>query len=107
LINDYRIAPVSVSSGNEVYPSEADEEHAYATVTSDCFYVPAMELAQKLGQVRTNNVVMLGALAALLPVSADVWLRVVAERVPERFRELNQRAFESGRAYLAARLQRT
>jgi indolepyruvate ferredoxin oxidoreductase, beta subunit len=102
LINDYRISPVSVSSGSDTYPSEADEDSVYGAAVPQRVYVPAIRLAQELGQARTNNVVMLGALAAWLDVPEEVWLRVIAERVPERFVALNQKAFATGRAFMAA-----
>jgi indolepyruvate ferredoxin oxidoreductase, beta subunit len=101
LVNDYRISPVSVSSGNDSYPAEADEANVYGGAIQPPIYVPAMRLAQELGQARTNNVVMLGALASLLDVPEEVWLRVIAERVPERFVALNQQAFAVGRAFMA------
>ncbi len=102
LINDYRIVPVSVSAGNEVYPSAEDEERAYSGIIGRRVYVPAMSLAQELGQARVNNVVMLGALSALLDVPESTWLTVISGRVPERYVALNKRAFSAGRAYIVA-----
>jgi len=99
LINDYRIAPVSVTSGTDLYPSAVDEEKAYADI--EHYYIPAMDIAQKIGNARANNVVLLGALSALLDVPEKVWLDAIALRVPERFVALNQKAFAVGRAFLA------
>jgi indolepyruvate ferredoxin oxidoreductase, beta subunit len=98
LINDYRIAPASVTSGQDNYPSEAEEAVAYAANLRAC-YVPAMTMAKELGQVRVNNVVMLGVLAAFLDAPEPVWREVLASRVPARYIELNARAFAAGRAY--------
>jgi indolepyruvate ferredoxin oxidoreductase, beta subunit len=104
LINEYRIMPVSVSAGNTQYPTEAEELSAYARAgINNLIYVPAMTIAQDLGQVRTNNVVMLGALSSLLPVPAEIWHRVIASRMPARLVALNQRAFEAGRDYTLTR----
>jgi len=102
LINDYRISPVSVSSGNDVYPTEEDEAAAYAGSIDRCVYVPAIDIAQGLGNARVNNVVMLGALSTFLPLDEDAWLDVIAGRVPERFVALNRDAFMAGRAHLVA-----
>jgi indolepyruvate ferredoxin oxidoreductase beta subunit len=102
LINDYRIVPVSVSSGDDLYPTDEDEQRAYQGLAGRCTYVPAMRLAQELGQPRVNNVVMLGALSALMGIPEPLWLGVVAARVPQRYVELNQRAFSSGRAFMSA-----
>ncbi|OGO06099.1 MAG: hypothetical protein A2Y73_01930 [Chloroflexi bacterium RBG_13_56_8] len=99
LINDYRIAPISVSSGNDIYPSDADEEKAYASATVHRYCIQAMEMARELGQVRVNNVVMLGTLSAFLDVPEDVWLEVISSRVPERYGEINRKAFALGRTH--------
>jgi len=99
LINDYRISPVSVTSGADVYPTPADEERAYAGIAHH--YIPAMAIAQELGNARANNVVLLGALSALLDVPEQVWFGAIAARVPERFVALNQKAFAAGHAFLS------
>ena len=105
LINDYRIAPVSVSSGKDIYPSEAEEEAAYAGAIQNRFYVPAIDMAKNLGNARYNNIVLLGALSVLLDVPKEIWTRVIAKRVPERHVEPNQKAFHAGREYMIAQLR--
>jgi len=109
LINDYRIAPVTVASGSKIYPSEVDEELAYASVVrsvcgDNCIermYVPAVAIAQEMGNSRVNNIIILGALSALLPdVPEELWLEVISERVPSRYVQLNRTAFTTGRAYM-------
>jgi len=103
LVNDYRISPVSVSSGNDVYPSDEDERRAYRTIADRVHLVPAMEIAKGLGNARVNNVVMLGVLSAFMDLDADVWLDVIAQRVPQRFIELNREAFAAGRRSILAK----
>lgn len=103
LIGDHRIPPVSVSSGSQVYPSQAQEEAAYAGANQRPVYVPSVDRAREIGQVRVHNVVMLGALSAFLDVPDQVWLEVISRRVPECYKELNREAFFAGRAYVARR----
>lgn len=63
--------------------------------------VPATRLAESLGRRIVANVVMLGALAAVWPaVSKEALLKAVLAAVPPHTRELNQRAFEAGYAYV-------
>ncbi|MEK6574749.1 MAG: 2-oxoacid:acceptor oxidoreductase family protein, partial [Chloroflexota bacterium] len=46
---------------------------------------------------RIANVVMLGAMSVLVPqVSKEAWLATLDERIPEKHRALNLKAFESG-----------
>jgi len=68
-------------------------------------YVPAMGLAAEVGNVRVNNVVLLGALSSLLDMPQEVWLDIIARRVPERYIELNRRAFAAGREHMLAALE--
>ncbi|MBM3187160.1 MAG: hypothetical protein FJZ90_00370 [Chloroflexi bacterium] len=105
LINDYRVIPVSVTTGAGTYPTEEDEARAYAALKSPPTYVPAIEIASAVGSARVNNVVMLGALSAFLDVPEEVWLRVISRRVPERFISINQRAFSSGRLHALTHLR--
>jgi len=104
LVNDYCIMPVAVSAGNDLYPPAEQQAKALAGAAGRWFLVPANTLAQELGNARINNVILLGALAALLDVPEALWLEVIAQRVPQRFVALNQQAFAAGRAFLAQRL---
>jgi indolepyruvate ferredoxin oxidoreductase, beta subunit len=100
--NDYCIAPIAVSSGNSRYPTPQQEDETYAGAFARRVVVPAIALAQELGNPRVNNVVLLGALAALLDVPAAVWVEIIAERVPARFVALNRQAFDKGHAFVLA-----
>jgi indolepyruvate ferredoxin oxidoreductase beta subunit len=105
LVNMEAIEPLTVTSGDAVYP---DDEHLFAAVaqvTTQAAYIPGPELAAKVGNPRTANVVLLGALSALMErqaadgmqVPVDTWLSVIIERVPAKYVDLNKRAFEAGR----------
>jgi indolepyruvate ferredoxin oxidoreductase beta subunit len=59
--------------------------------------LPASQCARDLGDGRMANVIMLGALSALLALPDDVWKETLQERVPARYRESNLRAFEIGK----------
>jgi len=98
LVNDYVIAPLSVSSGNDKYPDDRRIKAILSAVTPHYYFVPAVALAEGLGNPRVNNVVLLGALSHFFPdVNQDIWLEAIRERVPAKFVELNQRAFLVGR----------
>jgi indolepyruvate ferredoxin oxidoreductase, beta subunit len=89
-----------------VYPSQEDQDAIYGPLVERVHYVPAIDLAQELGNPRVNNVVMLGALSSLLDVPEEVWLEVISERVPERYIALNRRAFAVGREHMHVALAR-
>jgi indolepyruvate ferredoxin oxidoreductase beta subunit len=97
LVNDQAIPPVAVSSGGAEYPSDERFLAAFKAVTDKVYLIPSLQVAQEVGSARVNNVVMLGALSALLDVDAAVWRAAIEERVPSKYVEMNLRAFERGR----------
>jgi indolepyruvate ferredoxin oxidoreductase beta subunit len=95
LVNDHEIVPGSAANAAERYPHQAIDflrEKGLRVVA-----LPASQCAKDLGDGRVANVVMLGALSALLPhIAGDVWRVALSERIPEKHRALNLKAFESG-----------
>ena len=69
-------------------------------VPKNLFYyeVPAMELAQALGNIKFQNSVVLGALAALLEamIKKESLKSAISENVPPKTIEKNVEAFEAG-----------
>jgi len=95
IVNSQKILPPSVARGQAEYPVDVLDnltERGIVVVSVDAF-----DLAREVGEVRTANVVMVGAMSAFLPVDPDVYEDVIRARVPERFRDANLRAFETGR----------
>ena len=56
-----------------------------------------MELAEQAGDMRTVNVVLIGALSLYLDISQDLWQQAIKSMVPEKFLDLNLKAFKLGR----------
>ncbi len=96
IVNTQRILPPSVATGQAEYPAEVLNN----LTERDIVVVPvdAFDLAREVGEVRTANVVMVGAMSAFLPVDPAVYADIIRARVPERFRDVNLRAFEAGRS---------
>jgi indolepyruvate ferredoxin oxidoreductase beta subunit len=98
VVGDLGILPLSVSSGDDIYPDDEQVQRALSQVTDDYHFIPSIRLAEELGNARAHNVVLLGALSTFLDdVSPVLWLQSIEERVPKRFIELNRRAFQAGR----------
>jgi indolepyruvate ferredoxin oxidoreductase beta subunit len=100
LINDHVIVPVTVTTGNAVYPSKEQIVNSLRLVTPDITFVPGVTIAKELGNARANNVVMLGMLSGWLDVDMSIWQQTIAERVPPRYKEINLQALERGRKYI-------
>jgi 2-oxoglutarate ferredoxin oxidoreductase subunit gamma len=67
-----------------------------------CYGIPAMEIAHSLGNVKYQNSVVLGALAALLEsmIKKESLKSAVSENVPSETIERNIEAFEAGWAHI-------
>jgi indolepyruvate ferredoxin oxidoreductase beta subunit len=101
VVNQQAIAPITVSAGSALYPSMDTLRSALAQVTERVYWAPALDIARALGNDKVTNVVLLGALSALLDVPERGWLKAIESRVPARFLQLNQQAFQRGREALA------
>lgn len=97
LINTYPVFPVTVALGSSAYPLEQVTTYLQ-NLPVQIQFIDGFKLATEAGNFKTVNAVMLGALAATgrLPVSKEQLREALLELVPERFREINERAFELG-----------
>ena len=68
IVNQHTIEPITVTSGGASYPTEEALREVYAQLTERLYVVPGPGIAQELGNARTANVVLLGALSTLLEV---------------------------------------
>lgn len=92
------VLPSMVAAGFEEYPSidslvEAVHSKSHNVVTLD-----ATKLAIEAGKAVAANAVMIGAVAAMrdFPLSREQLRNALIESVPERFRDLNLKAFDLG-----------
>jgi indolepyruvate ferredoxin oxidoreductase, beta subunit len=97
VVNRQAILPITVTSGGAHYPTEEQVRAVYSAVTDRLHVVPGEAIAQELGNARVANVVLLGALSALLDLPPDIWLQVIEARVPPKHLEVNREAFTRGR----------
>ena len=98
LVNDYEIIPASVAGAEQLYPHQSIEYLKEKNLK--VFSLPASEMARDLGDGRMANVVMLGGLSNLLPISLQVWKKTLRLRIPKRYLESNLKAFARGREEL-------
>ncbi len=97
LVNQQRIPPMSVTVGDAVYPADEDILAAVHACTDDVTLVEGLATAERLGNPRLANTVLLGTLSTRLDVPPETWLAVIERRVPPKYVELNREAFWEGR----------
>lgn len=96
IVNRQAIAPITVTVGGTPYPDDAALEKAFSQAEANLYWVSGEELAKEAGNIKAANVVLLGAIATLLPLPKEVWWTCLERRIPQKFLELNRRAFELG-----------
>ena len=99
IVNSQQIKPPSVAMGQIPYPADVLDNitsQGIQVVTVDAF-----DIARDAGEVKAANVVMVGAMSAFLPMDAEVYENIINTRIPERFREVNLKAFAAGRKITA------
>jgi indolepyruvate ferredoxin oxidoreductase beta subunit len=83
--------------GQASYPHDAPE--ALRRAVGAVSVVPAAKIAEELGNIRVQNLCLLGALARLLALENADWDARIAAAVPPRTVELNRLAFARGYAF--------
>lgn len=94
VVNTQRILPMPVITGARKYPEDIlDELNARA---GKVVAVDALAVAEELGELRSVNVVMLGALAAHLGMPFESMDAALKAAVKPKLYEINRRALERG-----------
>lgn len=97
IVNNYEQPPLSVSLGQELYPSDNEIASVLKRQTDCVYFVDGTGRAKELGNVRTLNIFMLGCFSVFAPLEAGTWRESITRRMPDNIREINLTAFEAGR----------
>ncbi|WP_459128912.1 indolepyruvate oxidoreductase subunit beta [Guggenheimella bovis] len=93
VVNDFEIPSAPVLSGAKDYPQGINE---YLKENFDTLLLDAGRLAEELGNIKTMNVIMVGAMAKALNLPDVDWEQCIRENVKEQFFDINKKAFEVG-----------
>jgi len=96
VLNDLLLPPPSADRAE--VPSKQDCLASANEHTQTVVVVEGEELAQQVGNIRTINTAVVGAAAALLPISVDSWQQAIEQSVPAGTAEVNWQAFGLGYA---------
>ena len=100
VVNTQRILPPAVATGQVLSPEGSLEELKDRGI--NVVAVDAFSVAREIGELRTANVVMVGAMSIFLAVSPGIFLDVIDSKVKEQFRDVNKKAFNAGRELVNA-----
>ena len=93
IVNDQRIDPMPVITGNTSYPDNIEKKLAEAY---DVTVVDALSLATRAGNIKAVNVALIGVMAKTSEITYEAWIRALESTVPEKFIEANRKAFDLG-----------
>lgn len=93
VINDFEIPSVPIQQGIAKYPEGILDELVHKAKVS---VFKAGEIAAQLGNSKTMNVVLLGALVKVMDIPGINWEEVIKSDVKKGFEEINIKAFRAG-----------
>ena len=94
IVNTQCIDPMPVITGAAQYPENLIakmEEKGVDVVAAD-----ALSLAEQAGSVKAVNVVLIGVMAKRMSLSKEDWMETIRATVPQKFIDMNLKAFELG-----------
>jgi indolepyruvate ferredoxin oxidoreductase beta subunit len=99
LVNTRPIYPLDVTSGNEKYPQMDEIKKSLEGLFRKVYYIPATEMAMKMGSSILGNTIIVGALLGLdiLTLSMEEFRQTLSKNFSEKRLEKNLQALEEGR----------
>lgn len=93
IINDYQIPSAPILAGKTDYPRKIGETIAGKVDTS---IIKAADIATKIGNARTMNIVLLGALVKGLQLTDIDWESAIRDNIKPELADINIAAFKAG-----------
>ena len=94
LTNTQKTNPMPVITGAAEYPENLEEKLRALDIRLEA--VDALSAAREAGTTKAVNLVLLGCLSKHFDFPAEEWIEAIAQSVPERFLEMNKKAFQLG-----------
>ena len=95
ITNTQQINPMPVITGAAQYPGSLVDKMENSGIAVEA--VNALELAEQAGSAKAVNLVLMGRLSQYFDFTLDDWQQAIRESVPEKFFEMNLKAFALGR----------
>ncbi len=95
IANTQQINPMPVITGAAKYPEALSDKMKEKGIDLDAF--DALKLAEEAGSSKAVNIVLMGRLSNYFDATVEEWMKAIEESVPEKFLEMNKKAFALGR----------
>lgn len=93
IVNDQQMNPMPVITGAATYPEDIAKK---LSAKVDLTVVDALSKAEEAGTSKAVNVVLIGVMAKNTDIAYEKWVEVIKSTVPEKFLEVNLKAFDLG-----------
>jgi len=108
ILNTRKVSSIDVNVGVAEYPSIEEIIESLRKLNARVVYHDFTKIAEDVGSPRLMNVVVLGAFAGVaeseLPFTVEDLKTAIRNRVPQRWVELNLRAFDAGYEFSKSRV---
>lgn len=95
IINNQRINPTNINIKTRNYPENIEE--ICNRFSQNIFFIDALKIAERIGNTKTVNVIMLGVLSRYLSLKENIWFDSIKSKVKEKFVDINIKAFQEGK----------
>jgi len=95
IVNTQEINPMPVITGAVKYPSDLEAKMKALGLNVDA--MDALKLAEEAGSPKAVNIVLMGRASKYFDFSEEEWIDLIKKSVPEKFAEMNIKAFKLGR----------
>lgn len=93
IANTQQIDPMPVITGAAQYPADIEKK---LSSKINLKAVDALKQAEAAGNIKAVNVVLIGVMAKNTDIAYEKWIEAVKQTVPEKFLEVNLKAFDLG-----------
>jgi len=93
IVNDYKIPSAPILSGKVDYPEGILDT---LKASAHTIVINAAEIAKEVGNPRTMNIVLLGALIKAMKLTDINWEKIINDNVKPAFVEVNIKALKAG-----------
>ena len=93
IINNQKMNPMPVITGAAKYPENIIEK---ISEVADTIVTDAASKAKEAGNIKAVNVVLIGIMAKETDIAYEKWIETIKQTVPEKFIDINIKAFDLG-----------
>ena len=94
IMNSQKMEPMPVITGAAEYPKDISAK--LKNYTESFIELDALKLAVEAGNAKAVNVVLIGVMAQDMEFSQEEWIEAIKKTVPEKFVDINIKAFLAG-----------